>query len=176
MNAIFHCRILDPELPAGFSSAPSYHSVWCLMLPKAYITMQAVQVLGGSLHWYPVPACHVLIQPGKIKNCDQAWGSTEQSSKGGQPKRQHNSHWSASTCWIALKDSSSFKTDGTYSQSAIQPTAGFPFCFDPSVVWLLMNKSEDSSLPEAFWARAKTEPEASVTHWPNSGIILYMLL
>lgn len=89
---------------------------------------------------------------------------------------QEATQLSASTCWIALKDSSSFKTDGTYSQSAIQPTAGFPFCFDPSVVWLLMNKSEDSSLPEAFWARAKTEPEANVTHWPNSGIILYMLL
>lgn len=54
---------------------------------------------------------------------------TSAPNKGGQPKRQHNSHWSASTYWIVLKDSSSFKTDGTCSPSAVQPTAGFrPIC------------------------------------------------
>lgn len=216
MNDIFHCRILNPDLPAGFSSAPSHHSVsggwsssctsgWklvpgrhlalalllkpfvfhpgscapsALMLPSTYIAMQAVKALGGL-----VPSPCVTCGHTARENKD-LWPSTrvhwaEQHvlklksapNKGGQPERQHNSQWSASTYWIVLKDSSSFKTDGTCSPSAVQPTAGFPFCVDPFVVRLLMNKSENSSLSEGFWARAKTEPEANVTHWPNCGIM-----
>lgn len=34
-------------------------------------------------------------------------------TKEGRPKRQHNCYWSDFTSWIVLKDSPSFKTDGT---------------------------------------------------------------
>lgn len=93
---------------------------------------------------------------------------------GGQAKRNHNSHWCESTYWKMLKHSSSFNMDGTCNPSAIKSRAGFPFCINPSVIWLLINKSESPRillLAEGFWAWAKMEPEANVRHWPNCGIM-----
>lgn len=149
-SVLNHCRILNPELQAGFSSAPSHHSAsggWSsscasgwklnfqedtwLRCSQAFCVPSGVMLatqcrlsrhaLREDLYTADLLCSPCMTCGHRASENKDLWPSmrvhrTEQHvlklksdpNKGGQTKRQHNSHWSAFTCWIVLKDSSSF--------------------------------------------------------------------